>query len=174
MTLVTGDRLDQLLERMRAGDEQAYGQFLAKAAERLRVYLRRKVPGDAELEDIVQESLIAIHKKRHTIDPERPVGPWLYAIGYKLIDHWRKRSRNPVSYAEADVAVPATTLADYDVATLLAHLPQQQAEAVRLTQLEGLTGEEASERTGVGLSAMKLRVHRGMKRLRQLVEEVKS
>lgn len=165
------DRLDQLLVKVRAGDENAYRQFLAKAAERLRANLRRSIAGDAELEDIVQECLIAIHNKRHTIDPARPVAPWLRAIGqYKLIDHWRKRGRSPISYLEADIAVAPETLASHDINSLLSQLPDQQAEAIRMTQIEGLSGDEASERAGIGLSAMKLRIHRGMKKLRKIVE----
>lgn len=171
------DRLDNLLARMRAGDEVAYRQFLAKAAARLRADLRRKVPGDSELEDIVQECLIAVHRKRHTLDPGRPVGPWLHAIAkYKLIDFWRKRGRGREVYGlfgedGPDAPVPPAMLAGRDVEALLALLPAQQAEAVRLVHLEGLTGSEASARAGVGLAAMKLRVHRGMKRLNALVHE---
>ena len=172
---MNADRLDKLLASVRAGDEAAYPQFLAKAAERLRADLRRKVAGESELEDIVQECLIAVHNKRHTIDPGRPVGPWLRAIGqYKLIDFWRKRGRSLISYVDADTAVPPTELVERDVAALLDKLPAPQAEAVRMVHLQGLSGPEASEQAGIGLSALKLRVHRGMKRLRQLAGEQAS
>jgi len=169
---VNGDRLDQLLTQVRAGDESAYRQFLAKAADRLRADLRRQVPGDSEVEDIVQECLIAIHKKRHTLDPKRPVGPWLRAIAkYKLIDHWRKRSRSPISYFDADAPIAPPALEQGDVKRLLSQLPQPQAEAVRLVHLKGLSSAEASAQAGIGLSALKLRVHRGMKRLKAMVDE---
>ena len=169
---MNADRLDQLLAQTRAGDATAYRQFLAKAADRLRADLRRQVPGESELEDIVQECLIAVHNKRHTLDPERPVMPWLRAIGkYKLIDHWRKRGRSLVSYFDADAPIPPANLAESDVNRLLSRLPGPQAEAVRLVHLEGLSGAEASERAGIALSALKLRVHRGMKRLRAMVDE---
>ena len=168
----TSDSLDQLLAQARKGDEKAYRQFLGEAARRIRTQLSRKIAGDAELEDIVQEALIALHNKRHTLDPGRPVGPWMRAIAnYKLIDHWRKRGRSPVVNVAADLPVPAETLAGADIATLLGKLPSAQAEAIRLTQIEGLTGQEAAERAGIGLSAMKLRVHRGMLRLKEIVDE---
>ena len=174
---MNADRLEHLLAQMRTGDETAYRQFLAKAADRLRADLRRQVPGESELEDIVQECLIAVHKKRHTIDPDRPVGPWLHAIAkYKLIDFWRKRGRGREVYGlfgegGPDAPVAPTTLAGRDVSVLLSMLPGPQAEAVRLVHLEGLSGTEASERAGIGLAAMKLRVHRGMKRLKALADE---
>jgi RNA polymerase sigma-70 factor (ECF subfamily) len=167
-----GDRLDLLMQRARNGDEAAYRKFLDSAAARLRNALARKIGSDGELEDLVQEALIAVHQKRHTLDPGRPVAPWLHAIArYKLIDHWRKRGRSPVVHEDADLAVAEDEFATMDVEALLKDLPEAQAEAIRLTQIEGLTGAEASERVGIGLSAMKLRVHRGMLRLKEIVAE---
>lgn len=168
----TGDQLDQLMDAARAGNDAAYRQFLAEAAKRVRAQLMRKIGGDGELEDIVQECLIAVHTKRHTLDPGRPVGPWMRAIAnYKLIDFWRRRGRSPLVNEDADLPVAADELANTDITTLLSLLPDAQAEAIRLTQIEGLTGKEAAERVGIGHSAMKLRVHRGMGQLKKLVAE---
>ncbi len=170
--MTQGERLDSLMKAARAGDDAAYRQFLEEASDRFRAILVRKIAGDAELEDLVQEALIACHEKRHTLDPERPVAPWLNAIvRYKLIDHWRKRGRSPIVLEDADDEVAADEFAGVDIATLLGQLPEAQAEAIRLTQIEGLTGQEASERVGIGLSAMKLRVHRGMAKLKDMVAE---
>lgn len=168
-----GSALDRLMAAARQGDSAAYRQFLAEAAQRIRARLARKIGADNELEDLVQECLIAIHEKRHTLDPGRPVAPWMNAIAqYKLIDHWRKRGRSIVDLDnEADMAVAADTLVEIDLETLLERLPDAQAQAIRLTQIEGLTNREAGERLGVGVSAMKLRVHRGMARLRDIADE---
>ena len=168
-----GDVLDRLMAAARAGDRAAYRQFLAEAAGRIRARLARKIGSDSELEDVLQEALIALHEKRHTLDPGRPVGPWMYAIAnYKLIDHWRRRGRGRlVLDDEADQAVPADSFAGMDVAALLDRLPEAQAEAIRLTHIEGLTNREAAERVGIGVSAMKLRVHRGMLQLKAIADE---
>ena len=168
-----GSVLDRLITAARDGDSAAYRQFLAEAAQRIRALLARKIGADNELEDLVQECLIAIHEKRHTLDPGRPVAPWMYAIAnYKLIDHWRKRGRSIIDLDDdADIAVSADTLAQTDIETLLEKLPEAQAQAIRMTQIEGLTNREAGDRIGVGVSAMKLRVHRGMARLRAVAEE---
>lgn len=173
MESVSGDALDRLMAAARAGDRSAYRQFLAEASSRIRAVLARKIGTDSELEDVLQEALIALHKKRHTLDPGRPVGPWMYAIAnYKLIDHWRRRGRNPVVLDdEADQPVAAESFAGVDVTALLGQLPEAQAEAIRMTHIEGLTNREAGERIGIGVSAMKLRVHRGMLRLKELVDE---
>ena len=123
----------------------------------------------------MQECLIALHEKRHTHDPDRPVGPWMRAIAnYKLIDFRRKRGRSPIVLEDADQEVAAETMAGTDVETLLEQLPEAQAEAIRMTHIEGLTSREAGDRIGVGVSAMKLRVHRGMLRLKELVAESKK
>jgi RNA polymerase sigma-70 factor (ECF subfamily) len=96
----------------------------------------------------------------------------MYAIArYKLTDWLRRRGRRTEEYLHEDAAAAAERHDGQDVDTMLDHLPEAQAEAIRLTRIEGLTMAEASERTGVGVSALKLRVHRGMARLRQLVDE---
>jgi len=135
--------------------------------------LARKVGADSELEDVLQECLIALHEKRHTLDPGRPVGPWMYAIAnYKLIDHWRKRGRSRlVLDDEVEMDVAADSFAGMDIAALLGELPEAQAQAIRLTHIEGMTNREAGEHIGIGVSAMKLRVHRGMLRLKEIVDE---
>lgn len=170
---IPADRLDQLMASAREGNSAAYRQFLAEAAQRIRARLARKMGADSEVEDLVQESLIAIHEKRHTLDPGRPVAPWMYAIAnYKLIDHWRRRGRSPIDLdQDTDMAIAADTLAGMDLESLLDRLPAAQAEAIRLTHIEGLTNREAGKRIGIGVSAMKLRVHRGMARLREIIGE---
>lgn len=169
----SGDVLDRLMAAARDGDRKAYRQFLAEASERIRAMLLRKTGADSEVEDVLQECLIALHEKRHTLDPGRPVGPWMYAIAnYKLIDFWRKRGRSKlVLDDEADMDVAPETFAGIDIAALLGELPDAQAEAIQMTHIEGLTNKEAAEKVGIGVSAMKLRVHRGMLRLKEIVEE---
>lgn len=171
--MANADALDRLMAAARGGDRSAYRQMLAEASGRIRAMLARKIGADSELEDILQECLIALHEKRHTLDPGRPVAPWMYAIAnYKLIDHWRKRGRSRLVFDDtADIDVAADTFADVDIAALLEELPEPQAQAIRLTHIDGLTNREAAEKIGIGVSAMKLRVHRGMLRLKEMVEE---
>lgn len=168
----TPDRLDTLLRAARRGSRTAYSRFLAEAADRLRAFFARRIGADAELEDLVQECLIALHEKRATLDPGRPVGPWMYAIArYKLADKWRQRSRLAAPAVTAEPIGDEAAHAERDVAGLIDHLPTGQADAIRLTKLEGLSVSEAGERLGIGPSALKVRVHRGMMRLQRLAEE---
>lgn len=167
-------RLDQLIARWRAGDGAAYHAFLAETSVLLRKFMVRRLGDPAQAEDLVQECLMAIHEKRATLDPGRPAAPWMYAIArYKLADHWRRRGRERPVAEQADGADdgadPEGHAARLDVARLLGQLPDGQAEAIRMTHIEGMTVREASRRAGIGLSALKLRVHRGMARLRAMV-----
>ncbi|TIW02692.1 MAG: RNA polymerase subunit sigma, partial [Mesorhizobium sp.] len=87
--------LSGLLRAAIAGDERAYADFLHRIAALVRGFVRRKiVQGGVDPEDVVQETLLAIHVKRHTWRPDAPVLPWVYAIArFKLIDAFRRRGR---------------------------------------------------------------------------------
>ena len=78
-----------LMALSQKGDKHAYTVLLGEASNWLQRYFRRKVP-DAQLDDLVQEVLLAIHKKRASYDAARPFLPWLAAIArYRWVDHLR-------------------------------------------------------------------------------------
>src|ERR1700722_9792279 len=84
-----------------AGDEGAYRRLLEEIGRSVRAMARgafaRAGVGDADVEDSVQETLLAIHLKRHTWDPEQPLAPWVYAIArHKVVDALRRRGRRKV------------------------------------------------------------------------------
>ena len=155
-----------------AGDARAHQRLLSAAAVRLRIYFGRRLGPEApDVEDLVQETLIAIHQRRDSFNPALPFTAWLYAIArYKLVDHFRRngiRRHVPLDDIEepaaADDVGPA--LAATDVDRLLAELPRKHRAAIRLTRIEGYSVEEASELTGQSPSGIKIGVHRGLKKL---------
>ena len=93
-------KLQALMVAATSGHARAYHALLRLCAERLRAYFRRRLIGrDADVEDLVQETLIAIHRKRATYDPSLPFTAWLHGIArYRLIDFLR-RDRRTVSLA---------------------------------------------------------------------------
>lgn len=170
--MTEGEDLDLLMQAARAGDGQAYRRLLALAAERLRAYFTRRLPERADAEDLVQECLIAMHSRRESHDPKRPVAPWLYAIArYKLADHFRRAGRRAAVPLDEELAGDSDPESGGDLGRLLGQLPSAQAEAVLLTKVHGYSAAEAAAMTGSGLSAMKVRVHRGLARLKVLVAE---
>ncbi len=165
--------------RAQAGDEAAYREALQRIAARLRSYLRRRMQSlPDEIEDLVQETLLALHLQRGTYDPALPVSAWVLAIArHKLVDLWRRRGRQEALHDPLD-DVDETLLAQRepeagaarDLAVLLAELSPAQRDAIVLTKIEGLSVAEASARTGASESAIKVQVHRGLKKLAALVQ----
>lgn len=153
------------------GHSRAYEALLRLCAGRLRTYYRRRLSGgDADVEDLVQETLVAIHRKRASYDPTLPFTAWLHGIArYRLIDHLRREYRRvslPLDdeLEAADGAVDAI-LAEIDVASLLARLSPRQADAIRLTRIDGHSVRDAAELSGQSESSIKVNVHRGIGRL---------
>lgn len=171
--------LRPLWQRAQAGDEAAYREALQRIASRLRAYLRRRMPALPEdVEDLVQETLLALHLQRGTHDPARPVSAWVLAIArHKLVDLWRRRGRQEALHDplddvdEARLAQPDPEAGTArDLAVLLAGLSPAQRDAIVLTRIEGLSVAEASALTGASESAIKVQVHRGLKKLAALVK----
>ena len=166
--------LKPLWTRAQAGDEVAYRGALSRIAVRLRGYFARRLFGLADdVEDLVQETLLALHLQRGTYDPRLPVSAWVYAIArHKLVDLLRRRGRREAFNVPLDdldealhPAAPDSHFAQRDLAALLDMLPAAQRRAITLTKIEGLSVSEASLRSSVSESAIKVQVHRGLKRL---------
>ncbi len=154
------------------GDAQAQRRLLALLADLLRNFFARRLGrDDADIEDLVQDCLIAMHVRRATFDRGGRFTPWAYAIArYKLIDHYRRRRvRAAVPIEDAyGLFAPETadgTMAAHDVERLLGYLPEKQRAAIEQTRLKGLSIEEAAAATGMSPSAVKVNVHRGLKTL---------
>jgi RNA polymerase sigma-70 factor (ECF subfamily) len=153
-----------------AGDAAAYRRLLAALSGHLRSFFARRV-GPSAAEDLVQETLIAIHTRRETYESSLPFTAWVYGIArYKLIDEYRREKRRAaVSLDDApelfarDEAESAG--ARRDVEKLLAKLPAAKRAMVRAIKLEGVSVAEAAAKTGMSESAVKVSVHRALKRL---------
>ncbi|GAP36680.1 sigma-70 family RNA polymerase sigma factor [Piscinibacter sakaiensis] len=165
--------------RAQGGDEAAYREALSVVAGRLRAWLRRRMAATPdEVEDLLQDTLLALHLQRGTWDPAWPVSAWVLAIArHRLIDLWRRRGRREGRHEALDEVDEDLLVADpdegdtrRDLARLLQTLPAAQREAILLTKLEGLSVAEAAERTGASESAIKVQVHRGLKRLAAFVK----
>jgi RNA polymerase sigma-70 factor (ECF subfamily) len=168
-------RLKALMVAAMDGDDAAYRVALGHLAEHLRAFFRRRLgarPQDCE--DLVQETLLAMHTRRHTFDRAEPFTPWVFAIArYKLVDWQRRHARrealhDPMEDRQDELAVAPPQEAEdarRDVADLLEGLPAKQREPIRLVKLEGLSITEAAARTGLSVSAVKVGIHRGLKKL---------
>lgn len=172
----TERRLTRLLERSLSGDKTAYRTFLEELARHLRVRLRRRLQQqDADVEDLVQDILIAVHKGLDTFRPDVPLIAWISAIvRYKLADYFRANRRRgalfePLELDDEDSAATASPIetleARRDLQRLLATLPAGQRRPIEQMKLCGLSVAETAAATGLSESAVKVGVHRGLKAL---------
>jgi len=172
------DRLRGLLLGGLAGDGTVYQLFLKELSAHLRAFLRKRLARlPDEVEDLVQESLLAVHNQRHTYDPAQPLSAWVQAIArYKLVDFLRRRATQDLLTDPLDDEIDIFSAADSDAAEarrdlnkLLGALPDQQRLPIVHTRLEGLSVREAAQITGMSESAIKVGVHRGLKALAAMI-----
>ena len=168
------DRFKDLMVRGLAGDGAAYLLFLKESTAYLRAFLRKRlVRLPDEVEDLVQETLLAVHMQRHTYDLGQPLTAWLHAIArYKLVDLLRRRARQDVFNDPFDEDTMVLAASDNEAAEarrdldkLLANLPDRQRLPIVHVKLQGLTVVETARLTGMSESAVKVGIHRGMKAL---------
>jgi RNA polymerase sigma-70 factor (ECF subfamily) len=172
---LTEERLRCLMLQSLSGDGASYRLFLDELSLHLRSFLRRCLARQPEeIEDIVQELLLAIHNQRHTYDARLPLTAWVHAIArYKVIDWLRRRSRHDLRNDSLDereelFAAPDDTgaaEASLDIAKLLQQLPERQRLPIQYVKLEGGSVADAAKRIGISESAVKVGIHRGLKRL---------
>lgn len=164
----------RLLVLAQKGDQIAYQNFLLAASRLLRPYLHRRHPQPELMEEVLQETLISIHRARHTYLPDRPVGPWLYAIcDHRLMDFFRARRRSErsrLNQASQEATAPPPRPEDGWIETILSavrRLPEKQRRAIELIKLSGLSVNEAAARMGMSESAVKVNAFRGYEAIRK-------
>ena len=167
----------RLLRAANAGDGAAYAAFLRAIAAPVRglVRARGRTLGQEACEDIVQETLLAIHAKRHTWRQDAPVRPWLWAIArHKVTDAFRARGARvhlPVEDFAEELAAPETDpTAAHDVAGLLARLDARSAAIVRAVVMEGRGAAEAGAAHAMSEGSVRVALHRALGRLRAFAE----
>ena len=162
-----------MMAAAQAGQAGPYRRLLAELRPWLVRYFARRLP-PASVEDAVQETLIAIHTKRHTWQPDRTFGPWLAGIArYKWIDRLRAAARHAADQLPESLSSPDHEAAVTSAAALhglMASLKPAQADVIRLVKLDGLSIEEAAARTGQSVALVKVNIHRGLGRLARIVE----
>jgi len=160
-----------LMRAANAGDETAYGRLLAALVPALRSIARGAVARTStqiDAEDIVQDTLIAIHLKRHTWIDSEPIGPWIRAIArHKLIDALRRRGRRlevPIEDFE-EILPAAEASSDYsrrDLERQLAHLPPRQREVVQAIALDGRSIRATAGQLEMTEGAVRVALHRAV------------
>lgn len=165
--------LSCLAELSQRGDKAAYRQFLVVCTAWLRPFYARRI-APCEIDDLVQETLLAVHNKLATYDVQRPFLPWLAAIArYRWVDRLRQvyRAREEMlPELASDVVEQDVVAARLSIDALFRLVPAAQASAIRLVKIEGLSIAEASVQLGQSQASVKVNVHRGLRKMASLIE----
>jgi RNA polymerase sigma factor (sigma-70 family) len=174
--------LAELLRKANAGDAACYRLFLEKLTPLVRGIARRGIGRIgtplADLEDAVQETLLAIHLKRHTWREDQPIGPWIGAITrYKLIDLARKSGRRKeIELDETfELATPEPeepSLPEQEMDRLLESLSETQRMIVKSISIEGISIREVAVKMKIKEGAVRVALHRGLKALAKAHKEM--
>lgn len=163
------------MRRARSGDKLAYETLLRELIPLFRTYYLRRVRDNrSELDDFVQECLIAVHQRQITYDLDRPLTPWIFAIAkYKLIDRFRARkaslSLSSIDDLDLGYETESALNARLDVDALLESASPKQRAAIVATKIRGESVAEHAAASNVSMSDVKVSVHRGLKALAGLV-----
>jgi RNA polymerase sigma-70 factor (ECF subfamily) len=169
----------QLMRLANTGDEAAYAEVLALLTTATKRFARGRAGRVAWVDDVVQETLISVHRARHTWDPSRPLAPWFYAIAsHRLVDVWR-RERRVASREQGqdtlEAPAPDGAAGEWDdvdmsmVHAALAALPARQRDIVEGLKLRDDSVRGLAARHRMSESAVKVMAHRGYKRLRSVL-----
>lgn len=163
----------KLLEAL-AGSSAAYAEFLGQLTPILRRVIARKILA-SDVEDVVQEVLISIHKARHTYDGTRPLMPWVMAItGFRMTDHLRK-TYSERRHLRVDIAdyenvlesVTETLGTNESMHEVLDGVGERERKILSLMHMEGYTAREVGSQLGMNESAVKVAAHRAIKMIRK-------
>src|SRR6266516_2632807 len=174
-------RLAGLMRSAQDGDGSAYASLLSEITPWLRHMIRyqRRFLQPQDIEDLVQDVLLSLHAVRATYDPKRPFLPWLAAIaGNRLADGARRYARRdanevavenlPVTFADEGAKMPMDAYGDPEALRhAIEALPPGQRQAVEMLKLRELSLKEAARESGMGVGALKVAVHRGIRALRK-------
>jgi RNA polymerase sigma factor (sigma-70 family) len=171
-TALVPDGWARLMAAAQDGNGGAYRRLLGELTPWLHRYFLRRLP-PADVDDAVQEALLAVHRRRHTYDPRHAFLPWLAAIAkHKWVDQLRAAERRRHDELPDDIAVPdhgAAVASASVLESLLGELRPAQSRVIALVKLQGCSIEEASRETGQSVSAVKVNIHRGIARLTALI-----
>ncbi|MGE3995637.1 MAG: sigma-70 family RNA polymerase sigma factor [Variibacter sp.] len=170
--------LATLMRSANSGDGLAYEAFLKALLPTLRAFARQaasRAGSDIDAEDIVQETLIAIHLKRQTWIDTQPIGPWIRAIvRHKAIDALRRRGRRvhlPVEDFE-NILPAEPTASDYSRRDLEKHLPHltgRQRDVMQAIAMDGRSIAETAQHLDMREGAVRVALHRGVSALARIL-----
>ena len=179
------DALDAAMDRYARGEDAAFAEVYDRLAPRLFGFLLKYTRDHAKVEDVVQQTMLQMHKNRGRFMPGAEVIPWAFAIARRLlIDSHRRGGREVLAPTDDESATQLLVALDpadqvaiaKEVAARLseelAKLPENQRVAFQMIKQDGLSVAEAAQALGTTVAAVKLRAHRAYEALREALAEM--
>lgn len=160
------------MERAQNGDKEAFQTLFVDIGPLITRFVRRRGLDQSEVDDVCQETLLAIFKSRHSYQPTRPFEPWLFAIVRHVMAAYFARTRQHARGREpmgeiAELCTEDGSALAVELRDGLSRLSTNQLQALELTKLSGFSIAEAARRAGTSVGSMKLRVHRAYESLKK-------
>src|SRR5262245_38752519 len=149
-----------------AGDQEAFSRFYASYVRMVHAILLGRVPR-RDVDDLVQEVFLSAYTRIGEVRDAAAIGGWLAAIARNRATDYLRKTREQVELPEelpGGDPIEAETLAILDV---VRKLPDAYRETLLMRLVEGMSGNEIAERTGLTSASVRVNLHRGMKLLRQ-------
>jgi len=172
---------EELMAAYVAGDQSAFTQLFDRYAPMLTRMMRYQLPSAGDATDLVQQTFLHVHRARNDFRQGARLRPWLMTIAFNLKrEYFRRRGRKPESVLEVEPASEEDSQercverkqASAKIRSALQRIPEKQREVIMLHWFQELSFPEIAKVVGAGLSAVKLRAHRGYKALREELAKV--
>lgn len=172
-------RWKQWMVAAQAGDQKAYEDLLVEVSSALRAFLRKRLNQAEQVEDVLQETLMGIHKAKPTYDPSRSFATWVYAIArYKFTDYLRARERRLNRFSEdAEIdnlsEIPKEDQSEIQdlIEEALLGLKSRDRHIVHQLKIEGRSIKEVAQEMNMSESAVKVAAHRAYKTMKNRIEK---
>ena len=155
-----------LVEAARGGDNDAFGELYACYTRMVHGILMARVPRD-EVDDLLQDVFLSAFRKLHTLRDAAAFGPWLAMIARNRAHDYHRHAPELAELPPDMTAADATEAEAAAILALIRTLPEAYRETLILRLVEGMTGPEIAERTGLTAASVRVNLHRGMKQLRE-------
>jgi RNA polymerase sigma-70 factor (ECF subfamily) len=169
----SGENLEMLMVRYQEGDFAAATVLVRHISPRLHRFFLAKSMSRSDADDLLQETWLRIHKVRHTYRHGEPALPWFYAIARHIrVDHYRKSLRVAAGERELEEMSKGAAVAPPqagELEALLAPLSESQREVLAMLKVEGMSLEEVARAMSSSVGAVKQKVHRAYKKLRDTI-----
>ena len=167
--------LEGLMRLAQSGNKKAYADLLRAITPLIKAFVAKRISNTADVDDVVQETLLSIHHAGHTYDTNRSFKVWMFTISRNRLNDYLRRNYKNRTFTEislndltfeisADDVTEGPIQSEY-IDKILDLLPEKQREIISMMKIEGYTAEDTAKKMNMSVSAVKVAAHRAYKLL---------